>query len=63
MNDEIQSSDDNFQIRFIIFIFFIKKYIYIYKKNSIFFTYNNYKNRFFFLLFIIVTELLFVYNS
>ena len=31
INNEIQSFDDNFQVRFIIFIFFIKKYIYLSK--------------------------------
>ena len=34
MNDEIQSSDDNFQVRFITFIFFYKEiYIFIYIKK------------------------------
>ena len=33
INDEIQSFDDNFQVRFIIFIFFYKE-IYIFIKNK-----------------------------
>ena len=35
MNDKIQSSDDNFQVRFTIFIFFINIYIYIYKYKKL----------------------------
>ena len=42
MNDEIQLSYDNFQVKFVTFIFFIKKYIYLSKKKIVIFYYMQY---------------------